>query len=72
MSKVNQFAISAILNSEIVGRFQLWSWPNRFLADGQRFLDVRGIVQSPADIHGDESVDKEKVKKAFGGSHRTQ
>jgi len=65
MSKVNQFAISAILNSEIVGRFEFGHGQIDSLADGQRFLDVRGIVQSPAEIHGDEIVNKEKVTNAF-------
>lgn len=65
MNKVNQFAISSILNSEIVGRFNFGHGQIDSLADGQRFLDTRSIVQSPAEIHGDETVDKEKVKKAF-------
>ena len=65
MSKVNQFAVSAILNSEIIGRFSFGHGQIDSIADGQRFLDVRSIVQSPAEIHGDEIVDREKVKKAF-------
>ncbi len=65
MSKVNQFAISAILNSEIVGRFNFGHGQIDSLADSQRFLDARSIAESPSDIHGNERVDKEKVKKAF-------
>jgi hypothetical protein len=65
MSKVNQFAISAILNSEIVGRFEVGHGQIDCLGDAQHFLDLRGIVQAPAEIHGDEKVDKEKVKEAF-------
>jgi hypothetical protein len=65
MSKVNQFAISAILNSEIVGRVKFGHGQIDSLGDGQRFLDARAIVQAPAEIHGDEVVDKDRVKKAF-------
>ena len=65
MSKINQFAISAILNSEIVGRYEFGHGQIDSLGDGQRFLDLRAIAQATAEIHGHEYVDKEKVKEAF-------
>lgn len=65
MSKVNQFAISSILNSEIVGRGNFGHGQIDSLGDAQRFLDMRSFVESPADIYGDEKVDAKKVARAF-------
>lgn len=65
MSKVNQYAISAILNSEILGEFDFGHGQIDSLADDQRFLDARALVISPSEIHYGEKVDLAKVKKAF-------
>ena len=65
MSKVNQFAISAMLHSEIVGRANFGHGEIDSLGDGQRFLALRNFVESPAEIYSDESVDPKKVALAF-------
>jgi len=65
MDQINHFAISAILNSEIVGRFKAGHGQIGSLRDPQRYFDLLGAVQSPAVVHAAEVLDERLVKKAF-------
>lgn len=65
MNEINHFAISSILNSEIVGRAKFGHGQIASLGDAQRFVDMLGVGESPSNVHQNESVDVEAVKRAF-------
>ena len=65
MSDINHFVVSSILNSEIVGRAKFGHGQIASLGDAQRYLDLLGANESPAIVHGDESVDIHAVVRAF-------
>jgi hypothetical protein len=65
MSDINHFAISSILNSEIVGRSQFGHGQIGSRGDAQRYFDFLGFTESPAVLHRNEEVDAEKVIEAF-------
>jgi hypothetical protein len=65
MSDINQFAISAILGSEIVGRFEPGHGQIASVGDVQRYFDALGVVKSPAELHRGEQADVATVVRAF-------
>jgi site-specific DNA-methyltransferase (adenine-specific) len=65
MSDINHFAISSILNSEIVVRSPFGHGQIGSLGDAQRYFDLLGVTESPAVLHRNEEVDVEKVIEAF-------
>jgi site-specific DNA-methyltransferase (adenine-specific) len=65
MSDVNHFAVSSILNSEIVGRYKFGHGQIGSLGDAQRYFDALGVTESPATLHRGEDVDVEQVVEAF-------
>jgi hypothetical protein len=65
MSDINHFAISSILNSEIVGRSQFGHGQISSLGDVQRYLDLLRITEAPAILHLNEEVDVQKVIESF-------
>src|SRR5438034_11115742 len=65
MSDINHFAISSILNSEIVGRFESGHGQINSQGDAQRYFDLLGVTESPAILHRHEEVDVKRVIEAF-------
>src|SRR6266851_2810373 len=65
MSEINHFAISSILNSEVVGRFKFGHGQIGSQADAQRYFDLLGVNEAPAATHGNEEVDVDTVVRAF-------
>jgi site-specific DNA-methyltransferase (adenine-specific) len=65
MKKLNHFAISSILNSEIVGRGKFGQGQIESLGDAQHYFDMLATDESPAIAHEGESVDLEVIVKAF-------
>ena len=65
MSDINHFAVSSILNSDIVRRTTFGHGQIGSLGDAQRYFDLLNVTQSPALLHGNEEVDVGKVIKAF-------
>jgi site-specific DNA-methyltransferase (adenine-specific) len=65
MRKLNHYAISAILGSEIVGRVNVGHGMIASAADAQRYFDTLEENEPIADQHRNEEVDVELVKRAF-------
>jgi site-specific DNA-methyltransferase (adenine-specific) len=65
MNEINHFAVSSILNSEIVGRAKFGHGQIASLGDAQRYFDRLGAEESPSLIHQNESVDVKDVVSAF-------
>jgi len=65
MNEINHFAISSILNSEIVGQAKFGHGQMASLGDAQRFFDMLGAGESPSIVHENECVDVEVVVRAF-------
>jgi hypothetical protein len=65
MSDINHFAISSILDSEIVGRVKFGHGQIGSLADAQRYFDLLSVTESPAVLHRNEEVDVQRVIEAF-------
>jgi hypothetical protein len=65
MSDINHFAISSILGSEIVGRYQFGHGQIGSLGDAQRYFEALAVTESPATLHRGEKVDDKQVVKAF-------
>jgi hypothetical protein len=65
MSDINHFAISSILNSEIVGRIRFGHGQIGSQGDAQRYFDLLGATESPSILHSNEVVDEPKVIEAF-------
>jgi hypothetical protein len=65
MSDLNHFAISSILNSEIVGHSRSGHGQLGSAGDAQRYFDFLGVNEPPAMLYGDEKVDVQVVIKAF-------
>lgn len=65
MTQINHFAISSILNSEIVGRANFGHGQIASLGDPQRYFDLLGVGVPPAVAHSNEDVDIAVVVKAF-------
>src|SRR5437764_11527734 len=65
MSEINHFALSSILNSEIVGRFETGHGRIASQGDAQRYFDLLGTMRPPSGVHADERVDVAVVVRAF-------
>jgi len=65
MSKLNHFAISSILNSEIVGRGKFGHGQIASLSDPQRYFDMLGAGEPARIIHENERVNVHVVVRAF-------
>jgi site-specific DNA-methyltransferase (adenine-specific) len=65
MSDVNHDALSAILGSEVVGRYKFGRGQIGSLGDAQRYFDALAVTEPPAILQGGEEVDIEQVVKAF-------
>jgi hypothetical protein len=65
MNDINHFAISSILNSEVVGRFKFGHGQIGSQGDAQRYFDLLGVTESPGILHRSEEVDVQKVIEAF-------
>jgi site-specific DNA-methyltransferase (adenine-specific) len=65
MNDINHFAVSSILNSEIVGRSKFGHGQIDSREDAQRYFDLLGITESPEILHGNEEIDPQKVIAAF-------
>jgi site-specific DNA-methyltransferase (adenine-specific) len=65
MSNLNHYVISAILNSEIVGRTKFGHGQIASQADAQRVFDLLEVGVPPAIVHGNEEVNVHAVVEAF-------
>ncbi len=65
MSELNHLAISAILQSEIVGSCQFGHGQIASLGDAQRHFDLLSANEPPEVRHRNETADTEAVVKAF-------
>ena len=65
MTQLNQYAISAILHSEIVGPVRVGHGQIAAAGDAQRYFDTLQTNEPPAVLHRGEAIDFELVKKAF-------
>jgi len=65
MSDINHFAISTILNSEIVGRTKFSHGQIASQGDVQKSFDLLDVGLPPAVAHASEKVDVHRVVEAF-------
>src|SRR5437879_4213804 len=65
MSDLNHFAISSILNSEIVGRTKVGHGQIASQGDAQKFFDLLDTRVPPAEVHENEDVDVHAVVETF-------
>ncbi|MFN0051790.1 MAG: hypothetical protein ACKV0T_06345 [Planctomycetales bacterium] len=65
MIALNQFEISSILNSEIVGRAQFGHGQVASLGDAQRFVNLLHVEKSPAIRYANERADMSLINEAF-------
>ncbi len=65
MTELNHFAISSLLNSEIVGRSKFGHGQIGSLGGAQKYLDLLTVTEAPTEVHGHETVDVEAVVRAF-------
>jgi hypothetical protein len=65
MGTINHFAVSSILNSEIVGRVKFGHGQIASLSDAEKFFDLLNVGVPPAVVHGNEDVDVHAVIDAF-------
>jgi hypothetical protein len=65
MSEINHFAISSILNSEIVGKAKFGHGQIASLADSQRYCDLLSTNEPTRLAHRNECVDIDLVVRAF-------
>ena len=65
MLAANQFEISSILNSDIVGRTRFGHGQIGSLGDAQRFVDLLHVENSPAMRYRNERADRSLIEKAF-------
>lgn len=65
MSDINHFAISSILNSEIVSTVKFGHGQIASLADAQKSFDLLDVGLPPGVVHGNEHVDVHAVVRAF-------
>jgi site-specific DNA-methyltransferase (adenine-specific) len=72
MSDINHFAISSILNSEIVGRAKFGHGQIASQGDPQKFFDLLDVGRPPAVAHGSEDVDVHAVVEAFHAVRNTR
>jgi site-specific DNA-methyltransferase (adenine-specific) len=72
MSDINHFAISSILNSEIVGRAKFGHGQIASQGDAQNLFDLLDVGGPPAVVHGNENVDVHQVVKAFHAIRNTR
>lgn len=65
MATINQFEISAILNSEIIGQVRFGHGQIGSLGDAQRYLNLLHVEKSPARLHQGARANTKLVEKAF-------
>jgi hypothetical protein len=65
MANINHFAISRILNSEIVGSAKAGHGQIASAGDAQTYFDLLGVFVPPAVAHSNEKADVQEVVRAF-------